>query len=121
MVGGYKATSHYKPRTGPTFRRKHGPRPGALVLGETEVQGGRGEQDPAEPDQVRGEGQGLRDGQQGRLKRVLFLRLPAQDRDPQAHGPGRPEEQLGCDDDQAGDDLLAEAGGGPGSGGAVWR
>ena len=67
------------------------------------------------------EGQGLRDGQQGRLKRVLFLRLPAQDRDPPAHGPDRPEEQLGCDDDQAGDDLLAEAGGGPGSGGAVWR
>ena len=67
------------------------------------------------------EGQGLRDGQQGRLKRVLFLRLPAQDRDPPAHGPGRPEEQLGCDDDQAGDDLLAEACGGPGSGGAVWR
>ena len=50
-------------------------RPGVPVLGETEVLGGRGEQDPAEPDQVRVEGQGLRDGQQGRLKKVLLLHL----------------------------------------------
>ena len=52
-----------------------GQRPGAPVPGETKVQGGRGEQDPAEPDQVRVEGQGLRDGQQGRLKKVLLLHL----------------------------------------------
>ena len=50
-------------------------RPGVPVLGETEVLGGRGEQDPAQPDQVRGEGQGLRDGQQSRLKQVLLLHL----------------------------------------------
>ena len=51
---GYKYIKAYKKIYTCHIPPVSGPRPDVPVLGETEVQGGRGEQDPAEPDQVRG-------------------------------------------------------------------